>query len=519
MNFLSILISKSVELLNEHAPKAVQYYSKASCMDLVVVGAAAAIALYNLRSMVSNANPRHLNLPPKVPYSLPLFGHTLYVVFNANKFLDWCVAKYGDTFDLDLLGKTVTVAGGSIAEQVMKADAHKLSLEKGILTETLHVHYVFNEATFFLGFTANPAIIKLLLPQSKMPRYTTRILESVEYGLSQIIGEMPQTISNPVKFLQQVVAFISVRVLVGPEVEKNRDIIDTFAEFTNDITRNIPIWQILPKSLHKPLLPYLQSLNRHKTNMDVHLEPVVEKRRQMLRDGELETGSKCDYLQELIEFKYPDGKTFTNKEITDGVLLIAFASVHTTSQNCSFALYWLLARPDVFADLRQEIDRVLAAHNGQITDEGLKEMTFLDRFIRQVLRLGVDKLATGKKAMEDFTFNNGYQVPEGRFVQSLSRRIMYDSYTVDSALEELDPFTYTKREAAQTGRDNVAFGLGKHMCPGRFFAIHEIKLVLITLLKDYNIELCDKKPVEPVVYAMGMFALPNEAPIVISPRK
>lgn len=118
----------------------------------------------------------------------------------------------------------------------------------------------------------------------------------------------------------------------------------------------------------------------------------------------------------------------------------------------------------MFADLREEIDRVLAAHNGQITDEGLKEMTFLDRFIRQVLRLGVDKLATGKKAMEDFTFNNGYQVPEGRFVQSLSRRIMYDSYTVDSALEELDPFTYTKREAAQTGRDNVAFGLGKHMC-------------------------------------------------------
>lgn len=134
MNFPSSLISKSVELLNEHAPKAVQYYSKASCMDLVVVGAATAIALYNLRSMVSNANPRHLNLPPKVPYSLPLFGHTLYVVFNANKFLDWCVAKYGDTFDLDLLGKTVTVAGGSIAEQVMKADAHKLSLEKGILT-------------------------------------------------------------------------------------------------------------------------------------------------------------------------------------------------------------------------------------------------------------------------------------------------------------------------------------------------------------------------------------------------
>jgi hypothetical protein len=54
---------------------------------------------------------------------------------------------------------------------------------------------------------------------------------------------------------------------------------------------------------------------------------------------------------------------------------------------------------------------------------------------------------------------------------------------------------------------------------GRFFAIHEIKLVLVSLLKEYDIELRDKMPVDPVIYAIGMFALPNETPIVISPRK
>jgi hypothetical protein len=192
-------------------------------------------------------------------------------------------------------------------------------------SETLHVNYVFNKETFFLGFTANPTIIKLLLAQSKMPRYTTRIVESVNYGLSQITGEMPQTIPNPTSFLQELVAFISVCILIGPEVSKNRNVIDTFAEFTNDITRNIPIWQTLPKFLHKPLMPYLQSINRHKVCMDTHVEPVVEKRRKQLRDGDIEPQSKCDYLQELIEFKYPNGKTFTNKEITDAVLLIAFA--------------------------------------------------------------------------------------------------------------------------------------------------------------------------------------------------
>jgi cytochrome P450 len=160
---------------------------------------------------------------------------------------------------------------------------------------------------------------------------TDKIVESLQYGLTQILDDGPQTISNPANFLQQLVAFISVRVLIGPEVATNRNVIDTFAQLTSDITRNIVLWQVLPESWHQPLLPYLQSLNRHKVNMDLYVEPIVQKRRDMLRDGQLEPNSKLDYMQELIEFQYPDGSTFTNKEITDAILLIAFASVHTVS--------------------------------------------------------------------------------------------------------------------------------------------------------------------------------------------
>jgi hypothetical protein len=61
--------------------------------------------------------------------------------------------------------------------------------------------------------------------------------------------------------------------------------------------------------------------------------------------------------------------------------------------------------------------------------------------------------------------------------------------------------------------------LSSFAAAGRFFAIHEIKIVLITLLKNYNVELRDKKQkVDPVVFALGMFATPNENPIVITAR-
>ncbi|KAI0457043.1 cytochrome P450 [Xylaria acuta] len=53
------------------------------------------------------------------------------------------------------------------------------------------------------------------------------------------------------------------------------------------------------------------------------------------------------------------------------------------------------------------------------------------------------------------------------------------------------------------GDTNQNFGLGKHACPGRFFAAQEIKLILSYLLLNYEIKLRDGEPrPKPVVFMM-----------------
>src|SRR6478609_8997557 len=49
-------------------------------------------------------------------------------------------------------------------------------------------------------------------------------------------------------------------------------------------------------------------------------------------------------------------------------------------------------------------------------------------------------------------------------------------------------------QAATTGPDYLIFNHGKHACPGRFFAICEIKMILIELLAKYDFRLEDGKP-------------------------
>jgi gliotoxin biosynthesis cytochrome P450 monooxygenase len=66
-------------------------------------------------------------------------------------------------------------------------------------------------------------------------------------------------------------------------------------------------------------------------------------------------------------------------------------------------------------------------------------------------------------------------------------------------LDEFHPFRFSDLRA-QKGEENnhqfvssdpnnIAFGYGRNACPGRFFASNEIKVILIELLKRYDIAL------------------------------
>jgi Fe-S cluster biogenesis protein NfuA len=44
----------------------------------------------------------------------------------------------------------------------------------------------------------------------------------------------------------------------------------------------------------------------------------------------------------------------------------------------SFALYCLALNPDVQKKVREEVDSVLKKHGGEITFEGVQEMTYLE---------------------------------------------------------------------------------------------------------------------------------------------
>jgi cytochrome P450 len=51
------------------------------------------------------------------------------------------------------------------------------------------------------------------------------------------------------------------------------------------------------------------------------------------------------------------------------------------------------------------------------------------------------------------------------------------------------PGQETRHQFVSTSPDSLNFGHGNHACPGRFFASNEIKVVLIELLRNWDIRL------------------------------
>lgn len=68
---------------------------------------------------------------------------------------------------------------------------------------------------------------------------------------------------------------------------------------------------------------------------------------------------------------------------------------------------------------------------------------------------------------------------------------VFDALRFYNLRNEDDQASLTQLQAAYVGVTNLGFSFGKHACPGRGFAVNEIKIVLANFLQNYDMKLPD----------------------------
>jgi len=128
----------------------------------------------------------------------------------------------------------------------------------------------------------------------------------------------------------------------------------------------------------------------------------------------------------------------------------------------------------------------------------------------------------GRYAVVDFTLSDGTSLPAGTVLgissDSVHRdpRIYEDPQTFDGfrfiKMKEraaLEGHPDKKFDMVTTNADFVAFGQGRHACPGRYFASAEIKLIFAHIITTYDVKLVDDT--RPLDLSMMNGILPNPA--------
>ncbi|CAG8720131.1 13507_t:CDS:2, partial [Cetraspora pellucida] len=350
----------------------------------------------------------------------------------------------------------------------------------------------------------------------KINLYTPRIQKELSFGIEKYFGncEESKVFKNISSTLSLIIAKPVANVLLGEEAAQFEDIIESFSLAEKDLFK----LALIPPFGWNPL-------SRHRDLFIKRFKSVVEERVRQ----RMELGEKYIQKEDLLDFylSEPNYKTdVVDDQYVDDLFgqlyTIVFSSINTTSKALTFALFDYAGRPELWDEIYEEQLNIHNESNGNLSIEDVNKMVKLDCFIKESFRYSID-IAQLPHIMTDksYTFNNGATIPKDREVYIYMRDTAFSKELFGETANEFQPKRHitsnsngkiVHSQATKLHKSFLTFGGGKHACPGRFFAVSEIKIFFHMLILKYKIR-TESGKIDPC-RVMSSFTLPPNSGLI-----
>ncbi|KAI1754805.1 cytochrome P450 [Xylaria castorea] len=326
--------------------------------------------------------------------------------------------------------------------------------------------------------------------------------------------------------IRMLVSRMSASVFVGHPACRNEKWLNLSFDYSIDIMTTAFLMRLFPTWSHSIVARLLPSRRRVAKNLRLArqiIEPLVDNHTDIVRKRA--AGENVDEEDTILNWMKDNGtkdETVIDKLATRQ-LVISFASIHTTTAAITNVIFDLCAHPEWIPVLREEVEGVVKEH-GSInsmhsgTKKWLQRLEKLDSFINESQRMNSILLLGPQRAVvESLTLKDGTHIPKGSRICWAGADHMNDPLTTPNP-EAFDPMrSYQKRHsssgqmnkhlAGQTSPENLSFGHGKLACPGRHFAVNEIKLLVARFITQYDIKFPDDVTSRPQNIYTDEFAM------------
>ncbi len=208
-------------------------------------------------------------------------------------------------------------------------------------------------------------------------------------------------------------------------------------------------------------------------------------------------------LEAMLVAAAQDGSAVDEKDVAGNVSTMLLAGEDTTANSLAWLIDLLARNPAALARAVVEV-RGLPTPLADLTVDQLDQLPWLDACINEAMRLKPVAPFMGLQALRD-TAVADVAVPAGTLLWCVMRRnSVDDSHFADATA--FNPQRWLASDGPPVGADqpvahrpvvdkpladkrvSMPFGAGPRMCPGRYLALLEMKLLMVMLLGSFDIE-------------------------------
>ncbi|KAJ7247865.1 cytochrome P450 [Mycena haematopus] len=469
-----------------------------------IIAAAVVVGLVIIQATRKLFSPRSpLEAIPSV--GIPSYPFGFYVgswnyINNGRAITEEGYLKYpGKAFKVALANRWLVLLNGrTLIDDLRKAPDDSLSMAEAT-NSLLHFEHT-------IGHEQHHDPYQIAVIRSAMTRNIGAcfpdIRNEVVAAFEDLVPAKDEWISVPaMQTILPIISRVSNRFFIGLHC-RDPDYIKITTQYALDVSNDAARLHVTP-SILRPIAAHLFGHLETATRAAMkHLGPILQYRIEM--DDKYgphwpETDRPNDMISWLLDEARGHPKRRTVRTMTRTLLNINFGALHTTTQAILHAFYTLAANLEYVQPLREEIESVVRSEGW--TKAAMGKLVKLDSFLKESSRF-VPGGAVGilRQVMKDFTFSDGTTVPAGTLVGIPVLAEHHDEANYANA-GVFDPFRFSRmREQAGEGikhqmvtptPEYMSFGLGRHACPGRFFAVNEQKLILAHIIITYDFKLKD----------------------------
>jgi cytochrome P450 len=245
-----------------------------------------------------------------------------------------------------------------------------------------------------------------------------------------------------------------------------------------------PLWKYFPDKEDRAMPGHLAALH-------TAVRGFIARAASQLDEQPALREQPVNLIQAMLAARDREGSGITEADVAGNVLTMLLAGEDTTANTLAW-LIWLLRRnPDALRLASEEAKAVVGAGTCPHGIEDLGRLDFIEACAHEAMRLKPVAPLIGCEALKDCVVA-GVEVPAGTFVICLMRLGGLDARNFAEPMA-FDPGRWISGEGAaahsltSSKRVVMPFGAGPRICPGRYLALAEIKMVMAMLLANFEI--------------------------------